>query len=127
VVDPRRSLYATGATEADYSNARERISSLSDESAEWTFTNLRLGGALIITIWLDVAGCRPDEIVNRLELSGRRGSNDPLSNLATLRKEGVSVWRKAESEVSSFEWTALGVVAISGKAIPAQPTEKIRT
>ena len=118
MVDPRRSLYATGATEADYSNASERISSLSDESAEWTFTNLRLGGALIITIWLDVAGCRPDEIVNRLEDSGQRGSNDPPSNLASLRKEGVSVWWKAESEVFLFRMDGPGGRGDIGKSDP---------
>jgi len=48
----------------------------------------------------------------------RRGSNDPLSHLSSLQKEDGSIWWKAESEGSSFEWTAMGVVAMSGETIP---------
>jgi len=48
----------------------------------------------------------------------RRGSGDPLSHLASLQKEDGSIWWKADSEGSSFEWTALGIVAMSGEAIP---------
>ncbi len=48
----------------------------------------------------------------------RRRSGDPLSHLASLQKEDGSIWWKADSEGSSFEWTALGIVAMSGEAIP---------
>ena len=55
---------------AEFINASERPSELSDESAEWTFLNLGIGESLSITLWFNVTDYRGDEIVNRVEASG---------------------------------------------------------
>ena len=67
-----RDLFPPGAR---FVNASERTTGLSNESAEWTFLNLGLGGVLRITLWLDVSNCRGDEIVNRLEASAGYNGN----------------------------------------------------
>ncbi len=67
-----RDLFPPGA---EFVNASERTSRLSDGSAEWTFANLGLGRTLSITMWLDVTDCRTDEIVNRLEASAGYNGN----------------------------------------------------
>jgi uncharacterized repeat protein (TIGR01451 family) len=54
----------------------------------------------------------------------RRGSSDPLSHLSSLQKEDGSIWWKVESEGSSFEWTAQGIVAMSGESLLPQSLEK---
>jgi len=59
---------------------------------------------------LNAAGKAPED--------WQRGSNDPLSHLASLQKEDGSFWWKEDSEGTSFEWTALGIVAMSGETIP---------
>jgi uncharacterized repeat protein (TIGR01451 family) len=67
-----RDLFPPGA---EFVNASESTSSLSDEGAEWTFLNLGLGGSLSFTLWLDVTDCRGDEIVNRIEASASYNGN----------------------------------------------------
>ena len=67
-----RDLFPPGAV---FINSSERTSSLSIESAEWTFLNLGLGGTLSFTLWLDVTECRGDEIVNRLDASAGFNGN----------------------------------------------------
>ena len=67
-----RDLFPPGA---EFVNASERTSSLSNEDAGWTFVNLGLGDSLRIILWLDVTGCRTGEIVNRLEASAGYNGN----------------------------------------------------
>jgi uncharacterized repeat protein (TIGR01451 family) len=83
-----RDLFPSGAV---FINASERTSSLSSDTAEWTFLNLGLGGALTFTLWLDVTECRGDEIVNRLEaLAGTNGNVTTAAAFSALETDWLS-------------------------------------
>jgi len=70
---------------AEFINASEWPSKLSDDSAEWTFVNLGLGGRLDITLWLNVTDYRGDEIVNRVIASGGyNGGEIQASNFSAI-------------------------------------------
>ncbi|MEA2045362.1 MAG: prenyltransferase/squalene oxidase repeat-containing protein [Euryarchaeota archaeon] len=48
----------------------------------------------------------------------RVGTADPITHLTSLQKDDGAIWWKEESEGTSFQWTAYGVVAITGGRIP---------
>ncbi len=70
---------------AEFINASERLSELSDDSAEWTFVNLGLGSRLDITLWLNVTDYQGDELVNRIVASGgNNGGEVQASNFSAI-------------------------------------------
>ena len=59
---------------------------------------------------LNAAGQNPKE--------WQKGSKDPVSHLSHLQKVDGAIWWKENSEGTSFQWTAYGVVAMTGEALP---------
>ena len=83
-----RDIFPPGA---EFVNASERVSRLSDESAEWTFLNLGLGGSLSFSLWLDVTDCRGDEIVNRIKASaGYNGNSTTAAAFSAIETDWLS-------------------------------------
>jgi hypothetical protein len=46
------------------------------------------------------------------------GKADPFSHLLSLQKDDGSIWWKSDSAGMSFEWTANGIIALTGGRIP---------
>ncbi len=47
-----------------------------------------------------------------------KGSADPIGHLLSLQRESGSIWWKDDSEGFSFEWTANGMIALTGGRMP---------
>jgi squalene cyclase len=47
-------------------------------------------------------------------------STDPIDHLLSLQKEDGSIWWKKDSEGFSFEWTANGMMALTGGRMPPE-------
>jgi hypothetical protein len=50
----------------------------------------------------------------------KRGSADPVSHLLSLQGKDGSFWWKKDTQGMTFEWTANGIVALEGGALPAK-------
>jgi squalene cyclase len=50
--------------------------------------------------------------------SWKSGSKDTIDHLLSLQKEDGSIWWKKDSEGFSFEWTANGMMALTGGRMP---------
>lgn len=48
----------------------------------------------------------------------RMGTADPVSHLLSLQKDDGSIWWKSDSAGMSFEWTASGIIALTGGRLP---------
>jgi len=71
-------------------------------------SNSASGGWVIMA--LNAAGQNPKE--------WKKGSNDPISHLVSLQKEDGAIWWKENSEGTSLQWTAYGVVSMTGGTLP---------
>lgn len=56
--------------------------------------------------------------INQDPIKWQEGSNNPIDYLLSLQKEDGSIWWKDNSEGTSFEWTAHGIVSLTGGEIP---------
>lgn len=50
--------------------------------------------------------------------SWKSGSKDPIDHLLSLQRKDGSIWWKKDSEGFSFEWTANGIIALTGGRMP---------
>lgn len=71
-------------------------------------SNAATDGWAILAIW--AAGQNPAE--------WKVESADPVHHLMALQKEDGSIWWKNDSAGMSFEWTANGIVALTGGELP---------
>jgi len=50
--------------------------------------------------------------------SWKKGSSDPIGHLLSLQQDDGSIWWKKDSKGFSFEWTANGIIALTGGRMP---------
>lgn len=105
-------LLAAGEDESSESIEKAFDYFRSEQNDDGGFSSLGSNSATDdwVIMALNAAGEAPED--------WQRGSNDPLSHLYSLQKEDGSLWWKEDSEGTTFEWTALGIVAMSGETIP---------
>lgn len=84
----------------------------SEQNADGGFSSLGSNAATDgwVIMALSAAGQNPR--------SWKKESSDPIGHLLSLQQDDGSIWWKKDSEGFSFEWTANGIIALTGGRMP---------